>query len=579
MILQNEIRILYLLPHNGDVNTPIKCHLKVSSLKHDPQYEALSYVWGNQDSLLDIDVAGRKMAVTKNLHAALQRLRLENHTRPLWIDQLCISQWDTKEKEQQVRLMRQIYTKCQGCILWMGEIPKTVTESDANEALGLLRYMAEASETSEENVTIPHCLDNDASFAGMIKAVEALSMDINPWWSRIWTVQEAVLAPKNTLLWGPLTMPWETMRKATITWTSPAGIPLCLEERLKQSGRLKTMATMMAIVVWLEIAQERVDRPVFLVNRWRFREATDPRDKIYALMGLCTSGSMPLMEKCNYDMSAVDVFCNLTSDLMRSEQSLFPLIMDPRLEVEKAVPGIPRWAIDVSHMSDWNTDWFHMFSWPHYNAHGRRPLDFARILRTWEKNRYTLEVQGVFVDTIEWVGEPSLSAPDQFELRREQLRAWELLARKHVKRGISETSEPYPGGYTLRQAFGRLILGDLLRNGEQRVERPADEEDVESVYKFMDSGKLYWTYRTIQGSMNNQRFFITKTGLMGIGHMDTQPGEEIWAFHGGNCPFTVAPHESNSKDDYDFGGRCYVQGIMNGEAFQCGRSTQTLVLH
>ncbi|TID18500.1 HET-domain-containing protein [Venturia nashicola] len=93
------------------------------------------------------------------------------------------------------------------------------------------------------------------------------------------------------------------------------------------------------------------------------------------------------------------------------------------------------------------------------------------------------------------------------------------LAKEHVNRGVSE-SDFYPGGYTLRQAFGRLILGDLLRNGEQKVEALADEEDVESVYSFMESGKLYWTHRTIQGSMNNQRFFITKIGLIGIGHID-----------------------------------------------------------
>ena len=110
MILQNEIRILHLLPHDGDSDAPIKCNLRVASLDHNPEYEALSYVWGNKGSLVDIQVSDRTVGVTKNLYSALQRLRLTDKTRPLWVDQLCINQWDMEEKEQQVRLMRRIYT-------------------------------------------------------------------------------------------------------------------------------------------------------------------------------------------------------------------------------------------------------------------------------------------------------------------------------------------------------------------------------------------------------------------------------------------------------------------------------------
>jgi hypothetical protein len=108
---------------------------------------------------------------------------------------------------------------------------------------------------------------------------------------------------------------------------------------------------------------------------------------------------------------------------------------------------------------------------------------------------------------------------------------------------------------------------------------PATEEDVENAYEFVDSGDSYETNRTIQGMATNQRFFITKKGLMGIGHMDTQPGEEVWVFHGGNFPFTMNRREGGNENSYDFGGRCYVQGIMNGEAFEGEKSTRILTLH
>ncbi|KAK3356702.1 hypothetical protein B0T25DRAFT_138042 [Lasiosphaeria hispida] len=32
-----------------------------------------------------------------------------------------------------------------------------------------------------------------------------------PWWSRIWTAQECILPPVCTLLYGPVSMPWDTV--------------------------------------------------------------------------------------------------------------------------------------------------------------------------------------------------------------------------------------------------------------------------------------------------------------------------------------------------------------------------------
>jgi hypothetical protein len=579
MVLQNEIRILHILPHNGDSEAPIKCDIQVASLEDKPEYEALSYVWGDKLALVEIEVSDSKVGVTKNLYAALRRLRLANEARRLWVDQLCINQWDMKEKEQQVRLMRHIYSQCRQCNLWMGELQEGVTESDAHGAIDILTYMEKvAGAGSEEGIAVPQCFETAYHFTGPSKALESLAIDRNPWWARVWTVQEAVLPPNKIMLWGPLTMPWETMTNAANCWTSY--IPPLLAERIRDVWNTGIMGGLMAMVVWLQISTQRMDSPVFLVNRWRFREATDPRDKIYALMGLCESGSMPFMESCNYEMSVVDVFSNLTADLMRSEEDLFPLIMDPRLEIGKATPGLPRWALDVSYISEWNTDWFHLYAWPWYNAHGERPLDLDRVFSRWEESRSILELEGVFVNAIEIVGEPSLysreSRAEELQSRLKKLRSWELLAKEHIKRGTPESSELYPGGYTLREAFGRLMLGDLMRDDEQWVDAPANEEDVESVYQSVDEGNAYCT---IRGMMNNQRFFITKTGLMGIGHMDTQPGEEVWVFHGGNFPFTLIPREGNSGNNYDFGGRCYVQGIMNGEAFERGQNTRMTAIY
>ena len=67
MVLSNEIRLLDLLPRpSDDHDAPIKCEIRTVSLAAKPDYEALSYVWGNQINSVDIEVSGQRVSVTQN---------------------------------------------------------------------------------------------------------------------------------------------------------------------------------------------------------------------------------------------------------------------------------------------------------------------------------------------------------------------------------------------------------------------------------------------------------------------------------------------------------------------------------
>ena len=68
------------------------------------------------------------LTVTETLHIPLLGLRHTSQARTLWIDQICINQTDLQERSEQVRIMRQIYSKAQLVILWLGE------DGDNNEA-------------------------------------------------------------------------------------------------------------------------------------------------------------------------------------------------------------------------------------------------------------------------------------------------------------------------------------------------------------------------------------------------------------------------------------------------------------
>ena len=81
----------------------------------------------------------------------------------------------------------------------------------------------------------------------------------------------------------------------------------------------------------------------------------------------------------------------------------------------------------------------------------------------------------------------------------------------------------------------------------------------------MLGGVDFSTRNTVHGMMFNQQMFVTDNDLLGCGHLDTQVGDEVWIFRGGNVPFVI--RRQDEEDGYTFVGECYVQGLMMGEVF------------
>jgi hypothetical protein len=86
-----------------------------------PEYEALSYTWGDPNCTRPINANGVEMQVTTNLFAALRALRQADADRVLWVDALCIDQKNTQERSDQVQRMRSIYQRAQQTVMWLGD--------------------------------------------------------------------------------------------------------------------------------------------------------------------------------------------------------------------------------------------------------------------------------------------------------------------------------------------------------------------------------------------------------------------------------------------------------------------------
>src|SRR3569833_3148142 len=83
------IRLLSVQPstHRDAV---IECHLLPMDIDERP-YDALSYVWGQEDPIHGSRVQGEELLVRPNLYRALKELRLADRPRTLWVDSICIN--------------------------------------------------------------------------------------------------------------------------------------------------------------------------------------------------------------------------------------------------------------------------------------------------------------------------------------------------------------------------------------------------------------------------------------------------------------------------------------------------------
>lgn len=70
---QDAIRLLTIDPVEKGV--PLTGHFSVASLRDNPSYEALSYVWGDPEKPEFLYTPEGYIRITRSLHAALERIR------------------------------------------------------------------------------------------------------------------------------------------------------------------------------------------------------------------------------------------------------------------------------------------------------------------------------------------------------------------------------------------------------------------------------------------------------------------------------------------------------------------------
>ncbi|CZR55605.1 uncharacterized protein PAC_05493 [Phialocephala subalpina] len=298
-----EIRLLVIDP-SSDADTVVKCCVQTVSLDINPEYIALSYVWGNAAITTKILVNEEDFAATVNLAAALRQLRAfraDDSMNPinhlpsfLWVDAICINQNDIPERNSQVQLMRDIYQNSVVVISWLGP------EADGStEVISTLRNVSQEIQAIPPGGNqfdwlsrYPDLLLQESQTKSRISNALKLLWE-RDYWKRIWITQEIVL-PRDILLicgaeiisWGHLKMIYQWLIAAREKYELPSFMDEGQYLLLFNSESILILGPIIRNQplrdLWHDPEHQNI--PLDHLNAYSRSlrlQATDPRDKVY----------------------------------------------------------------------------------------------------------------------------------------------------------------------------------------------------------------------------------------------------------------------------------------------------------
>lgn len=659
-----EIRLLVI--HPGSFDDPITCSLVHSSLVGPDRFpfEAVSYCWGSLRSSTIIyltddvqqpheisDKAFKKaFRVPESVGAALKHLRYDNgKSRIFWVDSICINQSDFDERASQVSLMTQIYSQAESVTIWLG-----VGEPSLHMAMDVIRDISNYKNHICPSGPSCHCpggshLVNpqeialkkpESEYAVMVEILKVhlstVSEDIRnrfrgphelisylfeqPWFRRVWVLQEALNAQSAFLHCGYNILPWEVLIDVNESlmnqfngYTEGHHEPLTrmplLWASLAEARREKKSSAIAFDTVSKKQGFSMRILNIFL-DGLEFN-ATDPRDKLFALLGFGDEtnglGTLPPAIRPSYEKPANEVFADFTRWWIIEYRSL---------KILSAIHGNPGRTWQSGHCAQSEPEAVNRPTW----AIGSQGTPFGA-----KRTLANLFTHNAASDTV--------PDPDLLQNNRDPLRLRLLGVRLSKiddiasfpfyedRQDMSELSSPY------------VNMFDPTANIATRITQKYDVISTEAVTPHHADARDHWTAHWLYGprpllssialktnadgaessqrvasqpkssrtdSMNldddsNERhhrpglydtnlalpchdpcFFISSDGLLGLCPSGARKDDLIVILYGGPVPYLLRelPRETadesmhHSSGCYEFVGECFVKDRMEGRIIE-----------
>ncbi|ROT40457.1 HET-domain-containing protein [Sodiomyces alkalinus F11] len=536
---ETHIRLLKIQPSRLTVkgsgsdedhfSSRIVCEMTTTDIRNPAPYKCLSYRWGPDDRNHWVEVAGTWLPITESLDTAIRHLRPKEEALTIWIDQICVNQGDGVEKGHQVVLMKDVYSKAEQTLTWLGPAADGSDElmdcwadiGGTAQRLGLdsyftkerlpLLYTKVRNEDPDDELTreIQKLLERSRPiFDSVLEAMVA--WDKRPWFSRVWVVQE---------------------------------VALCANAMFVEHDSQATLA----------------------------------RDRIYGMLGIAVDTDQLGIVPDYTSKSSVPALRDAARSMIRNGR--VELLSFSQFPKEAGRPGLPTWA------PDWrpglSRSFYTVFEYAEDHLLAAAGTTSVDLLPTSDPN--VLGLGGYLVDTIEATGTTWQADGDYWSY---------FLLLKEIK-ALCETSaaknQPiYADDARRAEAHWRVPVGDLFWTAEtdsMRAHSPAVRDaydDCMAVLEYI----LEWQsltpeqleshdaefprrrqpasrYRSNMGAMTGKKTFLTQKGYVGMGPSDAAMGDAVVVLCGGRIPHVLRPLKDG--DRYTYVGEAYCDGVMDGE--------------
>ncbi|KAM0424974.1 hypothetical protein ACHAPT_009775 [Fusarium lateritium] len=427
-------------------------------------------------------------------------------------------------------MMRRVYSNASSVVVWLGDLPRNVAPT-LDMILG-----------SNPGGYKPILMHQKKTLEGLANIFR------RPWWRRMWIIQEAVAAGELVVMLGRTVFPWEFLgdicRAIQLDeFTKHHHAPI-----IRSCGYQKFTA--------LDTFRQTGTMPlVYLLRCTRGYQATDPRDKLFALLGLAS------------DIGSEDFFPDYSKPVQRVWEDLVKFMVTRRRSLDiicsaqfsapsPDIPGLQSWlpswqSPSTTHSLGGEVTGQYLGS----AAGDTKPvIDLSQFPRV-------LMAEGIAVDTVELYGGSITVAHECLST----IRRWRYLASQRMD---SKNKGCFWRAIIAdRDHMGNRATDDFGRSFEAFIDGPSHERLSRHSQNFSDA-----VTRAVMG----RRFFITRKGRLGLGSPEIQLGDKIVILKGCCMPLVLRA----DGECWVLVGEAYVSGIMRGEAVtgpEAGRNKARMV--
>ncbi|KAH7402828.1 heterokaryon incompatibility protein-domain-containing protein [Pyrenochaeta sp. MPI-SDFR-AT-0127] len=558
-------------------------------------YTALSYVWGAPIFDQTIGFEQGSLNITGSLASALHRLRSNEHGVFLWIDQICINQLDIAEKVKQIPLMGAIYTKATNTIIWLGDDDSP----DSSLAFDLMETVYARLQGSDAQITPADFerLDFPPALDRAWWAIRRLFQ--RPWFTRLWTIQEAFLSRNLFIESGHAVACWDDFA-AWCYYFHESGLLqwLTTNEVLDREFAKPLTATPLppqGATVVNSIQADRIHgltlvQKEYLLNilvSTRYAQATEPKDKIFGVLGMAESTIIP---DYSPTVSAREIYHKAC--LTQLPGTMYELLSCIDHDAPLQPSWIPDWSVPrVTEALGYSTK-----AWTVYRA-GGVPDAMRQPKMTLSEDQKQITLSGKIFDRIVALG--CVSHDATFDIDSPQVGNRELASYVEIVHNMTQ-GRTYPvSGVSVYDAFLQTLLAGRDNSGVA----PPSHDHSEVFSLILDSmtgqmpslpGQTYSIRRqkgffslnslksrkpaktmedlraALRKALRMRRFAITGRGYFALVPRGTQEDDEVVVFDRACVPFVVRKrcNDAGIPLGYDLLGEAYVHGIMQGEVMQ-----------